>query len=57
MIRLTIFTEAWRSLGDETYKKQALELAGELADKYPSALLWQDFLEGRGEFPGLKYWY
>ena len=57
MIRLTIFTEAWRSLGDETYKKQALKLAGELADKYPSALLWQDFLEGRGEFPGLKYWY
>ena len=38
-------------------KARTLELAGKLAEKYPSASLWQDFLEGRGEFPGLKYWY
>ena len=57
MIRLTVFAEAFRSLAEEHYREQALELAAVLAEKMPSVSLWQAYLEGKGEFPGLKYWY
>ena len=57
MIRLTIYAEIWRSLGDESCKAQALTLAEELSGKLPSALIWQEYLKDKRPFPGLEYWY
>ena len=57
MIRLTVLAEAYRSLKNEEYKKQAIELAFALQDKVPSTSDWLAYLEDKGDFPGLTYWY
>lgn len=56
-IQMTAWAEAYRSLGEIQYRDQALRQAKDLQDLYPSAEQWIKFLENKGEFPGLKYWY
>ena len=57
-IYMTVLAEAYRSLGDETYKDEALQVADELAEMYPDSIpLWRAFLTGNAEFPGMDYWY
>lgn len=56
-IQMTILSEAFRSLGDARYREQALSLADYLLDSYPKSIPpWEKYLQGQGEFPGLRYW-
>lgn len=56
-IQVTILSEAFRSLGDESYRDRALCLAEGLRLAYPKSVPpWIAYLRGEGEFPGLKYW-
>ena len=58
LIRMTILAEAWRSLGDEKYKIQALEALDPLQDQYPRQIAkWRNYLNGKRSFPGLEFWY
>ncbi len=56
-IKMTAYAEAYRSLGKDDDRQQALQLAVDLLKTYPSAEYWISFLLGKDEFPGLKYWY
>ena len=57
-IYMTVLAEAYRSLGDEKYKKEALQIADELAEMYPDSIpQWRAFLTSNAEFPGMNYWY
>ena len=58
LIRMTILAEAWRSLGDDNYREQALNALESLQTQYPrQTAKWRDFLLGKRDFPGLEYWY
>ena len=58
LIRMTILAEAWRSLGDELYKDQALTALDSLQEQYPRQYKkWRNFLLGTEPFPGLDFWY
>lgn len=58
LIRMTILAEAWRSLGDEKYKNQALDALDPLQKQYPRQYAkWHDYLNGKRSFPGLEFWY
>ena len=57
LIRATACIQAWRSLGDDAFRQQALQLLDNLT-KFPSALPFRDYLQGKSpDFPGLHYWY
>ncbi|MGN0879546.1 MAG: hypothetical protein ACI4WT_08865 [Oligosphaeraceae bacterium] len=57
LIRATACIQAWRSLGDDAFRQQALQLLDNLT-KFPSALPFRDYLLGKSpDFPGLDYWY
>lgn len=57
--RLSILLEAFRSLKEDSWRQQALELLEghpELAN-YPSAVRFRAFAEGKAEYPALRFWY
>ena len=57
LIRATACIQAWRSLGDDAFRQQALQLLDNLPN-FPSAHPFRDYLqERRPDFPGLDYWY
>ena len=57
-IQMTILAEAYRSIGEASYRKEALEVSELLKTSYsPSIGAWIDFLNGKSAFPGLTYWY
>ena len=58
-IRMTILSEAYRSLRSENWREAALSSLGHLSDKYLTALSpWQDYLLNKtASYPGLNYWY
>ena len=61
LIRLTVLTEAYRSLHDETWLDKARALAKTLPDAIAPLSLprWRDYLDNpeSAPFPGLLYWY
>ena len=57
-IQMTILAEAWRSTGNAAYRAEAFEVLETVKDHYPnSSGVWEGFLNGKMEFPGLNYWY
>ena len=57
LIRAIACIQAWRSLGDDAFRQQALQLLNNLPN-FPSAIPFRDYLqERRPDFPGLDYWY
>ena len=57
-IRMTVFAEAFRSLGDDSYREKALESLKNLRPVYGSRIdRWNAFLNNNAAFPGLNYWY
>ena len=57
-IQMTILAEAYRSTGETAYRDEAVSLLPPLKEPYPGSVgQWEDFLNGKSEFPGLKYWY
>jgi len=58
LIRMTVLAEAYCSLKDESYRKNALDLFASLNDCYFKDLRsWQDYLLGYSDYPALNYWY
>lgn len=57
-IQMTILAEAWRSTGEAVYRGEAFEVLETVKENYPNSFgAWESFLNGKSEFPGLKYWY
>ena len=57
-IYLTVLCQAFDSLGKEEYRTEARRVSEELKNEFPDSVgMWQEYLEGKGPFPGLKYWY
>jgi len=58
--RMTVLAEAYRSLGDETWREKA-QAAGDWDSPQlpPSADKWKNYLDHpeKAPFPGLSYWY
>lgn len=57
-IYMTILAEAYHSLGEEKYQKDALQVIDNLKETYPDSVpAWRNFLLGTDKFPGMNYWY
>ncbi len=57
-IRMTVLAEAFRSLGAEEYRMNALDSIKHLSPPYAATSHhWKNFLTAATPFPGLNYWY